>query len=324
MALKILVVGYESDVQTAHQIKTLRDHDAEVRIISADLTPGESQFSWTKEGVVVDDVRIGRIDAALIRSLPPSYLSAAAFPQPLDWPSYFNQFCLQRDRSDTLLGFLLALDSNHVPCWNPPDRSLLVRRKPFQLDVIRTLGCPVPETLITNNPKDASGFLELYPDAIVKPAAGGALTLNAGELSRDELNRIQLAPAIFQQRIRGDDIRVIVAGTKVISSACILVPPDTIDFRGNHEYAQGRIDYEEVRLPAKLEQDCLRICTALGYRYAGLDLKRTASNDFVFLECNNSPIYLDVENKLGHPITRMLINEILESARTHLNQSSAK
>jgi glutathione synthase/RimK-type ligase-like ATP-grasp enzyme len=103
-------------------------------------------------------------------------------------------------------------------------------------------------------------------------------------------------------------------GNKIASSACILVPPDTIDFRGNNEYAQGNISYEEVILPDAIQQDCLRICAALGYRYGGLDLKRVDKNQFVFLECNNSPIYLDVENKLGHPITDILVHEILASA----------
>jgi glutathione synthase/RimK-type ligase-like ATP-grasp enzyme len=189
-----------------------------------------------------------------------------------------------------------------------------MRRKPHQLDVIRSLGCEVPETLITNNPDDAFAFLEQYPDSIVKPAAGGALTLNPIEVSSELLKQIRIAPAIFQQRIRGDDIRVIVIGDEVVSAACILVPPDTIDFRGDNEYAQGNIKYQEVELPAKVKQDSLRICQALGYRYGGIDLKRSRENRFVFLECNNSPIYLDVENKLGHPITETLVVEILNSA----------
>jgi glutathione synthase/RimK-type ligase-like ATP-grasp enzyme len=205
------------------------------------------------------------------------------------------------------------LESNQVPCWNPPGRSMLVRRKPYQLDVIRGLGCPVPETLITNDPDQASNFLKQYPDAIVKPAGGGALTLNAGELCAETLERIRIAPAIFQRRIRGDDIRVIVVGTKVVSSVRILVPPDTIDFRGDANYSQGKIAYEKVRLPEDIDAQCVRICAALGYRYAGIDLKQ-AEDNFVFLECNNSPIYLDVENKMGHPITQILAQEIIASA----------
>ena len=93
------------------------------------------------------------------------------------------------------------------------------------------------------------------------------------------------------------------------------MPPDTIDFRGDTEYALGKIKYEEVSLPAEVQQDCLRICKGLGYRYGGLDLKRTSEGEFVFLECNNSPIYMDVEYKLGHPITQILAQEILASAK---------
>lgn len=316
------MVGSPHEVQTAHQIATLLEHGAELRIIPADLPASEVEFAWDVERVVINGDEVGSIDAALIRSLPPSYLDAAAFRQPLDWRSYFYEFCLQRDRSDTIMGYLLSLEHTGLPCWNPPSRAMLVRRKPYQLDVIRRLGCSVPETLITNDPKQARDFLGRYPDAIVKPAAGGALTLNAAELSTKELERIRVAPAIFQRRLRGDDIRVIVIGNQVVSSASILVPPDTIDFRGNQDYAQGKITYDEVRLPVEIEQDCVRICAALGYRYGGLDLKRIDKTRFVFLECNNSPIYLDVEKKLGHPITEVLAQEILASVHTRVFATS--
>jgi glutathione synthase/RimK-type ligase-like ATP-grasp enzyme len=322
MPKRILVAGSPHEVQTAHQIAKLKEHGAEVRIIPADLPPSEVEFSWDDERVVIGGDEIGSIDAALIRSLPPTYLDSTAFRQPLDWQSYFYQFCLQRDRSDTIMGYLLSLEHTGRPCWNSPSRAMLVRRKPYQLDVIRRLGCPVPETLITNDPRHAHDFLNRFQDAIVKPVAGGALTLDAGELSIKELERIRVAPAIFQQRVRGDDIRVVVIGNQIVSSACIRVPPDTIDFRGNQDYAQGKIAYDEVSLPAEIEQDCVRICAALGYRYGGLDLKRVDKNWFVFLECNNSPIYLDVERKLGHPITDVLTEEILASVRTRIYETS--
>jgi glutathione synthase/RimK-type ligase-like ATP-grasp enzyme len=316
MPPKILVVGYATDPQTAHQIKTLQLAGADVRVIAPDLTPSQVKFSWDSDGAMIDDHNIGKIHAALIRSLPPIYLDAAVFSKPLDWPDYFYQFCLQRDRADALLSFLLSLESNQIPCWNPPSRAILVRRKPYQFDVIRSLGCSVPETIVTNHPPDAVAFLKKFPDAIVKPAAGGALTLNAGNLPLEDLERIKMAPAIFQRRIRGDDIRVIVIAEKIASAASILVPPDTVDFRGDTEYALGKIKYEEVSLPAEVQQDCLRICKALGYRYGGLDLKRTSEGEFVFLECNNSPIYMDVEYKLGHPITQILAQEILASVKS--------
>ncbi len=40
--------------------------------------------------------------------------------------------------------------------------------------------------------------------------------------------------------------------------------------------------------------------------FAGIDIKRTNAGEFVFLELNSSPIYLDVELKLGHRISQAI------------------
>ncbi len=35
-------------------------------------------------------------------------------------------------------------------------------------------------------------------------------------------------------------------------------------------------------------------------------MRRAAAGDWVFRELNSSPVYLDVERKLGHPISRAI------------------
>jgi len=40
--------------------------------------------------------------------------------------------------------------------------------------------------------------------------------------------------------------------------------------------------------------------------FAGIDLNHTASGEWLLLELNSSPVYLDVERKLGHPISAAL------------------
>jgi len=48
-----------------------------------------------------------------------------------------------------------------------------------------------------------------------------------------------------------------------------------------------------------------------GLVFAGIDIKRTPAGEWVFLELNSSPIYLDVEHKLGHPISRAIAELIV-------------
>jgi glutathione synthase/RimK-type ligase-like ATP-grasp enzyme len=169
----------------------------------------------------------------------------------------------------------------------------------------------LPETLISNDYQAVKKFIQQYQDVILKPASGGALTLTPEQINDERLKKVREVPAIFQQRIRGDDIRVIVVNGRVISAAKINVPDDTLDFRGNEQYQQGYISYSEIVLPDKISHLCRQLTQNLGLRIGGIDLKHTKDNQFYFLECNSSPIYLDVEIKLGHPISQTICNALL-------------
>jgi glutathione synthase/RimK-type ligase-like ATP-grasp enzyme len=45
--------------------------------------------------------------------------------------------------------------------------------------------------------------------------------------------------------------------------------------------------------------------------FAGIDLKHTPNGEWLFLELNSSPVYLDVERKLGHPISEALADLLI-------------
>ncbi|MEZ5479065.1 MAG: hypothetical protein R3E95_16760 [Thiolinea sp.] len=46
---------------------------------------------------------------------------------------------MQRDRADSLLGLLLMYEQAGVALFNPPSRSLVSRRKPYQIAVLQGL-----------------------------------------------------------------------------------------------------------------------------------------------------------------------------------------
>jgi glutathione synthase/RimK-type ligase-like ATP-grasp enzyme len=176
-------------------------------------------------------------------------------------------------------------------------------------------GCQLPASLVTNNPLDAQRFIEEYGECIIKPAAGGSLTLSANQLLQNGgLTNLSVAPAIVQQRINGEDLRIVVVNDAVVSCAAIGVPEGTIDFRGEKSYQQGKIAYKEVSLPRLVELQCRRAAALLGLRYTGIDIKHTADNEYYMLECNSSPIYLDVEYKLKHPITEALCMALINAS----------
>lgn len=322
MTINILMVGYAQQTQTAHQIKILQSLGANVIVLDPYGTNGQyATIQWQGEQVIWQDQDISpsQIGAVLVCAQAPDMPTEEAFRtnehRHLNWEGWFQHYGLQRDRSDTLLSLLLMYEQAGIPMFNPPSQTLLSRRKPYQIRQLQTAGCHLPASLVTNNPIQAQHFIEEHGDCIIKPAAGGSLTLSANQLlGQGALDKLSAAPAIIQQRIKGDDLRIVVVNDAVVSCAAVGVPEGTIDFRGEQSYQQGKISYKEVSLPHLVELQCRRAASLLGLRYTGIDIKHTANDEYYMLECNSSPIYLDVEYKLKHPITEALCMALIQAS----------
>ncbi|MGF1645182.1 MAG: RimK family alpha-L-glutamate ligase [Thiotrichales bacterium] len=317
----VLVSGYAGQAQTQHQIATLRRLGADVVVLTPYAGPAEYPvLVWHGHQIEYcgRPFDLAAIHAVLVSAQPPELPFSDWFEQApdgrLDWADWFQRYGVQRDRSDALLSVLLTLEGLGTPMFNPPGRTLLSRRKPFQLQAMGRAGCSLPDTLVTSDPAAARRFIAAHGDVIVKPVAGGALTQSASALSALTLERVRDAPAIFQRRVWGWDVRVVTIDGRVVSSVIVEVPNDSIDFRGDPDYQAGRIAYRSVVLPPAIQAQCAAATRVLGLRFAGIDLKLTETGDYVFLECNSSPIYLDVERKLGHAITEQLCRALLEAA----------
>lgn len=114
--------------------------------------------------------------------------------------------------------------------------------------------------------------------------------------------------------MRGDDLRIMLVGDEVVSCVAIDTPEQHLDFRADPVYSGGEARYREVPLPEPVKQFCRQAARACGLTFAGIDIKHQG-DDYVFLELNSSPIYLDVEVKLGHPISRAIARAVVEGAR---------
>jgi hypothetical protein len=314
MAIRVLVLGYANDPQTAHQVACLSSLGAEVCFVEPELSRADP-IAWSDRELTFGPHDVSTIDAVLARSTPIESVPMSVFGGgALAWAEWFQSSCLYECAFDAWVGMLTCMKRDGMPMFNAPSAMLVSRRKPAQLDALRRAGCPVPRTLITNDPARAKRFIDETGACIVKPVIGGALTRDANALSSAELDALVAAPSIIQQRIFGDDLRVMILDGEVISSVAIGVPSGTIDFRGDASYASGSASYTEAPLPRAIAAACARATRALDLRFAGIDVKRTASGEHVILEVNSSPIYLDVEEKMNHPITRRLCERVVEAA----------
>jgi glutathione synthase/RimK-type ligase-like ATP-grasp enzyme len=310
--MRVGIFGSDDDPQVHAVARELRALGAEDVLIRDDaLEEGlpvsslDGRFSY--RGVDVDDLA-----GFYLRTIPAPYAPYVERDDELvlyeDW---FTRYMQSRERASFAVAWLLSLQARGVRIVNAPYAASVLQYKPFQLDVLRRLGARVPRTLISNDPGAVRAFHAEVKDVIFKPLMGGALTrLLDGEVL-EQLDALRASPVIFQERIVGDDVRVMLAGDEVVSSVAIRTPEQHLDFRGDPVYQSGDADYEVVTLPDEVQRFCREAARACGLLFAGIDIKRTPGGEWVFLELNSRPVYLDVELKLGHPISRAIAELVL-------------
>lgn len=314
--MRVGIFGSDDDLQchaVAREVRALGAEDVLLRYdaLDAGLPVSVVDGRYVYRGVDVEDLQ-----GFYLRSIPAPYAPAVERDAKLvlydDW---FERHTHTRARASFYVAWLLALQERGCRVVNPPQAASVLQYKPFQLHVLRRIGAPVPRTLISNDPAAVRAFHAEVRDVVFKPIMGGALTRQLDDEALGTLDTVRAAPVIYQQRIAGDDVRVMLAGDEFVSSVAIRTPAQHLDFRADPVYSGGKATYEEVRLPRPVVAACRKAARLCGLTFAGIDLKHTPDGGWVFLELNSSPIYLDVEVKLGHPISRAIARLVVGRRR---------
>lgn len=182
---------------------------------------------------------------------------------------------------------------------------------PLQLAILQRAGIPIPRTMITNFPAALKAFERDVGEIIFKPTAGGGLAKTMDDDARAKVADAIATPVIFQERIRGPDIRATVVGSRVVS--CVEIPTEGLDYRSSESYAAGQQTYVNHTLPGEIEEMCLRVARLCGHVLSGIDLKKDGDR-YVVIEANSGPVYLDIERKMGHPITEAIVDVLTRTA----------
>ena len=269
-------------------------HDAE--LFDSRHFPAEMQLAFDpKRGTGAIRLRGGRsLDILRIRSV--YWRCYHGIPE-ARLPDPEQAFIAVNDARGLLESLLIRMPARWVNGWAAYQ---LHRTKPVQLAIVASLGVPTPETLLANDPEAVLAFGRRHPRCIFKPVQGGAHARRLTEAHLDERNLANLAyaPVTLQEEVPGTNIRVFVAGERVL--ACE-VRTGELDFRDDpspriipHALAPG------------VEAMCLRIARALDLLWTGIDLRLTPEGRYVFLEANPSPMFLGFERQTGLPLTESL------------------
>lgn len=203
------------------------------------------------------------------------------------------------DSRSLMESLLIRLPARWVNGW---EGFQFHQTKPAAFAAVAELGVETPATLLTNDPIGVRQFLEQHKKCIFKPVQGGAHTrrITEADLTDEHLANLNYAPVTLQEEVEGTDVRVFIAGERVL--ACQL-ETDALDFRDDQEAA-----ITPVELPPEIVEQSIRIARRLNLLWTGIDYRRTDDGRYVYFEANPSPMFIGFEEYSGLPLTDALLD----------------
>ena len=195
------------------------------------------------------------------------------------------------DETTTTLQGLMVSHTGLVV--NNPFNNHLANNKLEQLKRASSFGLSVPDTIITNNPKDALDFYHKHDGDIIFKMQKLPLVEDEGKystvltqrLKSEDLQNFEMVrnnPCCFQNYIDKDyEIRLIVIDKKLFPIAIYSQLSDYSknDFR---RYDFDKVKYEIMNIPEDLKVKVNSLVDSYGLHYAAIDIIKRPNGQYVF------------------------------------------
>lgn len=241
-----------------------------------------------------------------------------------------------RQCSAYLDGMLGSLYSDKRTFWvNPPlvfDGRL---SKLNQLSLAAETGFSIPNTIISNDPKEIRDFVaseggkaafKLLQPAVWQRSSDSPLyvvyttVVEMDSLSDDKA--LQFCPGIFQALVEKDyEVRVLCLGKTHIAVRLNSQEVDAarIDWRRG----QGHIRMMQIDIPLEIQTLCTRYCDRLGIVHCSFDFIVTQDNRWIFLEINEQGQFLWLESRAQVPVLDAFTDFLVSRDPEFIYQRSA-
>lgn len=302
------IFARRTDPIAQHLAARLQARGAEVEIVELGRLAVGASLAFDVEEWLFEGVELSGLDAFYVRQVPAETAMLAEPQTTATAAEWWQRAVKAKERWHLAQSCLMHLELLGKRAVNPA-ASVPYDYKPLQLAVLQRAGIRVPRTLISNFPDAVRAFAEDVGDVIFKPVGGGTETASLDEAALARLDQLAVAPVIFQERVKGPDIRVTIVAGRIVS--CVEIPTSTaVDYRLDPSYRAGGQQYVPHELPAEQQQWCLKAAELCHQVVSGVDLKKGADG-YVMLEANSGPVYLDIELKTGAPITDAIVDALL-------------
>ena len=202
-------------------------------------------------------------------------------------------------------------------CISPPDAMQAARWKMRQLATANRLRFPVPESIVTNNPSEASTFAEAGP-TIAKAVAEVRVETEEGVLVGEAFAlddtfdpaSVRPTPVLLQRRIdKVADVRITAVG-RVLFAVRIVTPDGApLDFRQTNP---DDCRFEVIHLSKAFEGRLRSYLDDFGLRFGAFDFAEARDGTLWFLECNPAGQWGWLEPPTGLDMTDQLISLLID------------
>jgi glutathione synthase/RimK-type ligase-like ATP-grasp enzyme len=189
--------------------------------------------------------------------------------------------------------------------------------KIYQLDLAKSTGFTIPNSIITNSYEQVSFFFkENKEECIIKPIKSGLIEddteskvvfTNILKSIPENKEKISSSTNYLQSHIlKKGDIRVIVVGNKIF--ATLIHSQENSKTKTDWRKGEMNLKHEKINLPEEINIKCIALLQALKLRYGAIDFILDDSGNYIFLEINPNGQWAWIEKQTGYNITQEIVN----------------
>ena len=299
--LEVLIVSTAVDAATDEVVRILGERGTHVTRMNTEDLPFDGSLSIDFQSTSSTTLQYNG-KAITARSI--WYRRVRTPPQPEEMDSGIYDFCLRENRAAMLGGLM----TQRARWMNHPAAVWQAEFKPFQLRAAQDVGLDIPKTLVSNDPGAIARAQAQLGSMIVKPARSGHFWHGGEEYAiftsaltaehLDSLEDARWTPSIYQELVPKEvDVRVTFVGGKFFAAAIHSQtdPAAAIDWRKTEN---AGLPHSKIQLPDQLLERLQRLMALLGLEFGCIDLVKTPSGEYVFLEVNPSGQWLWLDDQL--------------------------
>jgi glutathione synthase/RimK-type ligase-like ATP-grasp enzyme len=314
--MKVLVITNKNDITSDFIIQKLKDRNISFyRFNTEELSKScFISLDFQKNKFLL-------IDAILKKFLNLKEFTSVYFRRPelpricIDNISKGESLFLKNEITYTLEGMYKILKHSY---WISPIYAIReAENKIYQLELAKSIGLKIPNSIITNYLPHASDFYDRNGgNCIIKPIKSGLVideenpkVIFTSYLNKRPDSKVQVesSPNFLQSHIKKlYDVRVIVIGEKVF--ATLIHSQENHETQFDWRKGENILKHSKFELPNNISQKCISLVKLLNLRFGAIDFIIDTNNDLIFLEINPNGQWAWIEKQTGYPIANEIVN----------------